>query len=156
MKRHIPRLLAQPPYSDFPKDLRLIKTIKTIKQYLTVSNLSVIVSIILVGSTELMKRNDPEMSLAELAEQSGVPGRTIRFYIARSLLPGPSQAGRGASYGQEHIRQLQEDQGTPVQRTDLDGDCPVSGPGKRKTDSTCAFDLVELPSRFRCSRLGAR
>ncbi len=55
-----------------------------------------------------MKPQDLEMSLAELAEHSDVSGRTIRFYIARGLLPGPSQAGRGASYGQEHLRQLLE------------------------------------------------
>ncbi len=54
------------------------------------------------------RSKDKALSLAELAEQSEVPGRTIRFYIARGLLPGPSQAGRGASYGQEHLRQLQD------------------------------------------------
>jgi DNA-binding transcriptional MerR regulator len=58
---------------------------------------------------KLMGRSkEQEISLAELAEQSGVPGRTIRFYIARGLLSGPSQAGRGASYGQEHLGQLRE------------------------------------------------
>lgn len=51
---------------------------------------------------------DKELSLAELAELSEVAGRTIRFYIARGLLPGPTQAGRGASYGHEHLRRLQE------------------------------------------------
>jgi DNA-binding transcriptional MerR regulator len=54
------------------------------------------------------RSKDKGLSLAELAEQSEVPGRTIRFYIARGLLPGPTQAGRGASYGQEHLHQLQE------------------------------------------------
>ena len=49
-----------------------------------------------------------EFTLAELAEQSGVPPRTIRFYIARGLLPGPSVAGRGATYGEEHAGRLNE------------------------------------------------
>lgn len=48
------------------------------------------------------------MSLAELAEKAGLPGRTIRFYIARGLLPGPQKAGRDAAYGTEHLERLQE------------------------------------------------
>jgi DNA-binding transcriptional MerR regulator len=43
-----------------------------------------------------------------LAEEAGVPARTIRFYIARGLLPGPLQAGRGASYGDAHRKRLEE------------------------------------------------
>jgi DNA-binding transcriptional MerR regulator len=55
-------------------------------------------------------RRDKEkrISLTELAEESGVPARTIRFYIARGLLPGPLQAGRGASYGDAHRKRLEE------------------------------------------------
>ncbi|MFN6203164.1 MAG: MerR family transcriptional regulator [Acidobacteriota bacterium] len=49
-----------------------------------------------------------ELSLAELAERSGTPGRTIRFYIARGLLAGPFKAGRGASYGEAHLARLAE------------------------------------------------
>ena len=47
------------------------------------------------------------ISLAELVEETGVPARTIRFYIARGLLPGPQQAGRGASYGEAHRKRLE-------------------------------------------------
>ena len=43
-----------------------------------------------------------QMTLMELAEVVQLPGRTIRFYIARGLLPGPLKAGRGAMYGKEH------------------------------------------------------
>lgn len=49
-----------------------------------------------------------ELSLAELAEKAGVPGRTIRFYIAKGLMPGPFKAGRGAFYGAEHLQRLAE------------------------------------------------
>ena len=49
-----------------------------------------------------------ELSLAELAVKAGCPPRTIRFYIAKGLLPGPFKAGRGASYGAEHVRRLSE------------------------------------------------
>jgi DNA-binding transcriptional MerR regulator len=54
-------------------------------------------------------------TLAQLSEQSGIPARTIRFYIARGLLDGPVKSGRGAVYTAEHlarlekIRQLQAD-----------------------------------------------
>jgi DNA-binding transcriptional MerR regulator len=52
-------------------------------------------------------------SLNELAKKSGVPERTIRYYISRGLIPGPLRGGRGAEYTQEHlvgiqtVRQLQ-------------------------------------------------
>lgn len=46
--------------------------------------------------------------MAELAQQTGCPPRTIRFYIAKGLLAGPLKAGRGASYGEEHVKRLGE------------------------------------------------
>ena len=55
-----------------------------------------------------MASKSQAMTLAELAEQSGVPGRTIRFYIARGLLPGPGKAGRGAAYGRVHRVRLRD------------------------------------------------
>jgi DNA-binding transcriptional MerR regulator len=47
------------------------------------------------------------MTLAELADASGLPARTIRFYIARGLLDGPVKAGRGAAYTPEHLARLE-------------------------------------------------
>jgi DNA-binding transcriptional MerR regulator len=53
------------------------------------------------------------ISLSELAKKSGVPERTIRYYISRGLIPGPVRGGRGAEYAQQHldgirnVRQLQ-------------------------------------------------
>lgn len=47
-----------------------------------------------------------EYTLAELAEQSQTPARTIRFYIARGLLEGPSRAGRGAYYTDAHLERI--------------------------------------------------
>ncbi len=49
-----------------------------------------------------------ERTLSELAEASGVPARTIRFYIARGLVPAPLAAGRAAAYGREHLDRLEE------------------------------------------------
>lgn len=48
-----------------------------------------------------------EYTLAELAELSGTPGRTIRYYIARGVLAGPAKGGRGAFYTEEHLRGLE-------------------------------------------------
>lgn len=47
-----------------------------------------------------------ELKLAELAELSGVPPRTIRLYITRGLVPPPLRAGRDAAYGVEHLEAL--------------------------------------------------
>jgi DNA-binding transcriptional MerR regulator len=46
------------------------------------------------------------MTLAEVAEASGIPARTIRFYIARGLLSGPVKGGRSAAYTPAHLARL--------------------------------------------------
>jgi DNA-binding transcriptional MerR regulator len=53
--------------------------------------------------------NDPDrgFSLSELAKKSGVPERTIRYYISRGLIHGPVRGGRGAEYTQEHLAGIQ-------------------------------------------------
>jgi DNA-binding transcriptional MerR regulator len=43
-----------------------------------------------------------QWTLRELAAETGVPERTIRFYISRELLPPPLKGGRGAAYGLKH------------------------------------------------------
>ena len=47
------------------------------------------------------------ISLNELAKESGVPERTIRYYISRGLIPGPVRGGRGAEYTPEHLAGIQ-------------------------------------------------
>jgi DNA-binding transcriptional MerR regulator len=47
-------------------------------------------------------------TLAELSEESGLPARTIRFYIARGLLGGPVKAGRGAVYTAGHLARIEK------------------------------------------------
>ena len=49
-----------------------------------------------------------EKTLAELAGASGIPARTIRFYISRGLLEGPAKAGRGAVYTGAHLERLEK------------------------------------------------
>ena len=46
------------------------------------------------------------LSLAELSERAEVAPRTVRFYIAQGLLPGPLRSGRAAEYGDRHLRLL--------------------------------------------------
>jgi DNA-binding transcriptional MerR regulator len=55
-----------------------------------------------------VKRDDGPWNLQELADRSGVSARTIRYYIARGALDGPSGAGRSASYGPRHVERLRE------------------------------------------------
>jgi len=46
------------------------------------------------------------MTLSDIAEASGLPARTIRFYIARGLLDGPAKSGRAAAYTNDHLERL--------------------------------------------------
>ncbi|HEV2238223.1 MAG TPA: MerR family transcriptional regulator [Ktedonobacterales bacterium] len=50
--------------------------------------------------------DDLELTLDELAQRVGTSTRTIRFYIAQGLLPGPGTRGKAASYGAEHLVRL--------------------------------------------------
>jgi DNA-binding transcriptional MerR regulator len=49
----------------------------------------------------------PTYTIDELAEVSGVPARTIRFYQAEGLLPWPEKRGRQAIYRNPHLERLQ-------------------------------------------------
>jgi DNA-binding transcriptional MerR regulator len=44
--------------------------------------------------------------LGELAAESGVSERTIRYYQAEELLPKPTKRGREAVYGEAHVERL--------------------------------------------------
>ena len=47
-----------------------------------------------------------DYSIQELSDLSGMPRRTIHFYIQQELLPPPSGAGLGARYNQDHLLRL--------------------------------------------------
>jgi DNA-binding transcriptional MerR regulator len=47
-------------------------------------------------------------SLTRLAELSGVPTRTIRYYQSIGLLPKPERAGKHAVYTVEHVARLED------------------------------------------------
>jgi len=46
------------------------------------------------------------LTIEDLARMSGLPLRTLRYYIQEGLLPGPDTAGKYASYSQEHLDHL--------------------------------------------------
>jgi len=60
------------------------------------------------------------LRIDELAHQSGIPSRTIRFYNTTGLLPAPLMRGRVAYYNREHllvltiIKELKEQQHLPL------------------------------------------
>jgi DNA-binding transcriptional MerR regulator len=57
---------------------------------------------------------DTGYAITDLASLAGVTPRTIRYYVSVGLVPAPTQAGRAARYGDDHlarirlIRRLQE------------------------------------------------
>lgn len=54
-----------------------------------------------------MHANQPQQfSIEDLARRSGLPLRTVRYYIQQGLLPGPDTAGKYASYSQRHLDHL--------------------------------------------------
>jgi len=50
--------------------------------------------------------NETSLSIEELAERTQTPVRTVRYYIAENLLPGPGSRGKGAAYTEEHLLRL--------------------------------------------------
>lgn len=47
-----------------------------------------------------------KLSLQQLCERADVPGRTVRYYIQKGLLPPPEGEKRGAWYGDRHLADL--------------------------------------------------
>jgi DNA-binding transcriptional MerR regulator len=47
-----------------------------------------------------------DYSIQELCDRTGLPRRTIHFYIQQGLLPPAQGAGLGARYGQAHLLRL--------------------------------------------------
>lgn len=49
----------------------------------------------------------PDLTIEDLAKQSGLSLRTLRYYIQEGLLPGPDTQGKYARYSQAHLDQLE-------------------------------------------------
>ena len=47
-----------------------------------------------------------EYTIEDLENHSGIPTRTLHYYMQLGLLPGPDKRGKYASYSQEHIDRL--------------------------------------------------
>lgn len=54
------------------------------------------------------EQSDAVWTLEQLAERTGVPRRTIRYYIQLGLVPRPHGERRGALYGEEHLDRVLE------------------------------------------------
>jgi len=52
-----------------------------------------------------MDRSAP-LTIDDLAQQAGVPVRTVRYYISQGLLPGPDGRGKAATYDADHLARL--------------------------------------------------
>lgn len=50
--------------------------------------------------------NESSLTIEELAERTQTPVRTVRYYIAEKMLPGPGARGKGAVYTSEHLLRL--------------------------------------------------
>lgn len=58
-------------------------------------------------SAQTMFRRPDRYTLAELEEQSGMTGRTIRYYITQGLLSPAYGRGPSATYDHDHLLRLQ-------------------------------------------------
>ena len=58
------------------------------------------------GNLAIGVEEDLEVSLEELAEQSGVTTRSIRYYQTQGVLEKPRRDGRDARYNHQHIERL--------------------------------------------------
>ncbi|MFI5271851.1 MAG: MerR family transcriptional regulator [Ktedonobacterales bacterium] len=54
-----------------------------------------------------MMDSEQKLTIDELAQRAGVAVRTVRYYIAEGLLPGPGSRGKSAAYSAEHLARLQ-------------------------------------------------
>lgn len=50
---------------------------------------------------------EEDLTLEDLATRSGLPLRTLRYYIQQGILQGPDTRGKYASYSQQHLDRLE-------------------------------------------------
>lgn len=53
-----------------------------------------------------MQEDTSHLTIEELAERVDIPVRTVRYYIAEGLLPGPEGRGKATVYNDEHLQRL--------------------------------------------------
>ena len=83
-----------------------------------------------------------EWTLRELAAESGIPERTIRFYISKGILDPPLRGGRGATYGPDHLTRLREIRGLQAKGLMLADIARLPGPPFAAADlpAPCAWE----------------
>ena len=96
---------------------------------------------------------DNGYTISDLASLAGVTPRTIRYYVSVGLIPAPAQAGRGARYGEDHLRRVRlirrlQDQHLPLAEirsrlaslSDADVSAALVAPGAQPVGS--ALDYI--------------
>lgn len=73
------------------------------------------------------------MTLDELARETGLTPRTIRFYIGQGIVPAPRNRGRGASYDSDHLAALRRVIELRAQRFRLEEIRSMLGGGVERT-----------------------
>jgi DNA-binding transcriptional MerR regulator len=102
---------------------------------------------------------EKELTLKELAAETGVPERTIRYYISRGLLAPPLRGGRGAAYGESHknaLAQIRQLQAKGMMLDEIARERAWRHPPERDSEGTdrefpnnlSAFDAVTSKSAF--------
>lgn len=82
----------------------------------------------------------PRYSRAQLADLSGVPARTIRYYHSLGVLPKPGRAGKEAVYGDEHLDRLRDIAAMQARGLRLDAIREVFAAESVNTDWRSVFD----------------
>lgn len=54
----------------------------------------------------MVEPDSPRFGLEELGKKSGLPPRTIRYYIAEGLVPAPVRRGPASYYREDHLNRL--------------------------------------------------
>lgn len=94
-------------------------------------------------------------SIRELVEATGIPRRTIRYYVQRGLIPAPEGAGRGHFYTEEHRVGLQRVRALQARGYSLDEIAAASNRQERDSDVE-TFSSLEAPMRLESTALELR
>ena len=110
----------------------------------------------------MAERNEqPKLSIDELAERTGIPTRTIRYYITTRLITGPTSRGKQASYSIDHVLRLHLIRKLTARHVPLDENAVLGSanarPHRRYDDSQGSSIYQRLASgRFRFLRTRGR
>ena len=105
----------------------------------------------------MYKRQVPtDLSLKELCDDSGIPERTVRYYIANGIIPPAPRSGPGVRYPRTHLTRLKlirkwQEEGLPLDQirkllADLT-DVEVERLDNREPSSTATDYVKKVPGR---------